>query len=233
MGHSHQVVDKDNHFIINAITRGVAAANGMKKILIQHDHDSERFTFECPRFIEGHDMALCNKIEVHFINIGGGNKKALGVFTVTDLEVSDDGETVGFSWLISSVGTANVGTLTFCIRFACTEKNELVYQWFTGVNKETMVQEGIYNNDDLADEFSDIVEEWMSQVMGNAASAYQIAVKHGFQGTEEEWLASLHGRDGKDGISPVKGADYWTLSDKEEVKSFIRTELGVIENGSY
>lgn len=29
-------------------------------------------------------------------------------------------------------------------------------------------------------------------------SAYGTAVKHGFEGTEEEWLASLKGKDGKD-----------------------------------
>ena len=31
------------------------------------------------------------------------------------------------------------------------------------------------------------------------ASAYELAVKNGFEGTEEEWLDSLHGKDGKDG----------------------------------
>ena len=30
-------------------------------------------------------------------------------------------------------------------------------------------------------------------------SAYEIAVENGYQGTEEEWLKSLHGEDGKDG----------------------------------
>lgn len=37
-------------------------------------------------------------------------------------------------------------------------------------------------------------------------SAYEIAVKHGFKGTEEEWLASLKGADGKDGAdgTPVE-----------------------------
>lgn len=30
-------------------------------------------------------------------------------------------------------------------------------------------------------------------------SAYEIAVRHGFSGTEEEWLASLKGADGQDG----------------------------------
>lgn len=32
-------------------------------------------------------------------------------------------------------------------------------------------------------------------------SAYGIAVKHGFSGTEQEWLEMLKGKDGKDGIS--------------------------------
>ena len=35
-------------------------------------------------------------------------------------------------------------------------------------------------------------------------SAYEIAVQHGYTGTEEEWLASLHGADGETGtVLPV------------------------------
>jgi hypothetical protein len=62
-------------------------------------------------------------------------------------------------------------------------------------------------------------------------SAYDIAVKHGFSGTEEQWLASLkgergadgkdgvNGKDGADGKTPVKGVDYLTeqeISDLED-----------------
>lgn len=36
-------------------------------------------------------------------------------------------------------------------------------------------------------------------VPANGLSAYEIAVRHGFEGSEEEWLASLKGQDGKDG----------------------------------
>lgn len=36
----------------------------------------------------------------------------------------------------------------------------------------------------------------------NGKSAYQIAVDNGFIGTEAEWLTSLHGADGKDGVQP-------------------------------
>lgn len=38
-------------------------------------------------------------------------------------------------------------------------------------------------------------------------SAYEIAVKNGFTGTEEEWLQSLHGKDGKNGVDGRDGVD--------------------------
>ena len=37
------------------------------------------------------------------------------------------------------------------------------------------------------------------------ASAYEIAVEHGYVGTEEEWLASLHGADGAQGPQGPQG----------------------------
>ena len=58
-------------------------------------------------------------------------------------------------------------------------------------------------------------------------SAYEIALNHGFEGTEEEWIASLKGetgvagadgkdgnngkdgKDGADGYTPIKGKDYF------------------------
>lgn len=52
-------------------------------------------------------------------------------------------------------------------------------------------------------------QEWLDSVRGAAGedgkSAYEIAVENGFEGTEEEWLASLKGQDGKDGADGEKG----------------------------
>ncbi len=41
----------------------------------------------------------------------------------------------------------------------------------------------------------------------NSLSAYDIAVKNGFSGTEREWLESLKGEDGRDGESGKDGQD--------------------------
>ncbi len=43
----------------------------------------------------------------------------------------------------------------------------------------------------------------------DGASAYEVAVKNGFDGTAEEWLASLKG------ASPEKGVDYYTEEEKQ------------------
>ena len=67
-------------------------------------------------------------------------------------------------------------------------------------------------------------------------SAYIIAVEHGFTGTETEWLQSLKGADGKDGITPDM-SDYATKADIANLQEQIRqisgiSYISVFENGS-
>ena len=45
----------------------------------------------------------------------------------------------------------------------------------------------------------------ISEKGGNGKSAFEIAVEHGFIGTETEWLESLHGKDGIDGQPGADG----------------------------
>lgn len=53
----------------------------------------------------------------------------------------------------------------------------------------------------------------------NGESAYNIAVKNGFVGTEAEWIESLKGK------TPIKGVDYWTEADIAEIQSYIDTQI--------
>lgn len=67
-------------------------------------------------------------------------------------------------------------------------------------------------------------------------SAYIIAVEHGFTGTENEWLQSLKGADGKDGITPDISS-YATKADIADLQEQIRqisgiSYISVFENGS-
>ncbi len=47
----------------------------------------------------------------------------------------------------------------------------------------------------------------MTSCAENGQSAYEIAVKHGFEGSEEDWLLSLQGKDGADGADGTDGSD--------------------------
>ena len=67
-------------------------------------------------------------------------------------------------------------------------------------------------------------------------SAYIIAVEHGFTGTENEWLQSLKGADGRDGVTPDM-SDYATKADIADLQEQIRqisgiSYISVFESGS-
>ena len=74
-------------------------------------------------------------------------------------------------------------------------------------------------------------------------SAYELAQEAGFKGTQEEWLDSLigpkgdigpqgpkgdkgpQGAAGKNGTTPLKGVDYWTESDIQEIHAYIDSKI--------
>lgn len=57
-------------------------------------------------------------------------------------------------------------------------------------------------------------------------NTYQIAVQNGFEGTVEEWLASLKGEKGD---APVLGEDYFTEADKAEMVESVLAALPVYD----
>jgi len=67
--------------------------------------------------------------------------------------------------------------------------------------------------------------------VGCEASAYDIAVQNGFEGTEAEWLLSLKGKDGVDGKNGKDGKDGTsiTINDvyDEAVKNGFKGSLSV------
>lgn len=204
MAHIHNVFDSDTHFVIDPITRQLKNETSKKASVVQFDHDSERFTFELPRYIEGHDMMTCNVVQVHYLNIEAKTKKEnKGLYEVYDLQISpEDENTVICSWLISQNATQFDGSISFLVRFSCVTEGEANYIWQTAPYTAITVTTGINNADHVAEKYSDIIEQWRSQLESiyegkqgeqgePGKSAYEIAVENGFEGTETEWLESL------------------------------------------
>lgn len=172
MAHIHSVYDNDTHFKIDNVTRAIINTTE-KVILMQHDHNSERFSFEIPRYIDGHDMSLCNKVEVHYNNIKSDKTETnKGIYEVTDLQISPDADDVVIcSWLISQNATKYAGSLNFVLRYACLTDSTIDYQWFTDIHKGITVSESIHNTETIATDYADILEQWKQELVTDVLEA--------------------------------------------------------------
>lgn len=160
---TNRVTDSDTVFIIDPITRKIEATSD-KLQLMQYDHDSEMYTFQVPRFIEGYDVSLCNKIEILYSNIDRKTKKSFDdIYQITDVSV--DEELVTFEWLVSGFATRFAGSLNFLIRFAFAEEDSTYsYLWHTDIFKGITILEGMNNSEAIVKQNPDIIDEFQKDV---------------------------------------------------------------------
>lgn len=166
MAHLHSIYDSDAHFSINPTTR-LIRNESEKNHIMQYDHDSERFTFEIPRFVEGHDMSICDKIEIHYINIAANKAdQSKDVYIANDVQISPEDENVViFSWLISGNATRYAGSLNFIVRFTCLDGENISYAWNTAIFDEITVSDGMNNAETVIVEYSDLLETWKRGIL--------------------------------------------------------------------
>ena len=161
MAHVDKIQDNETHFIIDPATRTITNASPGNNIIVQYDHNSERFTFEIPRYVDGHDMSESDEVRVHYLNSAStGLTKTPGMYICRDLEISKDDENlVTFSWVLSSATTQYIGSLYFSIQFVCFDGKLIDYAWNTGIYKDIVIIESINNLDELdIDPSSDVLE---------------------------------------------------------------------------
>jgi hypothetical protein len=161
MAHEHNIIDTDNAFTIDPLSRMISKVTGAKVTIMQFDDNSERFTFTIPRYIEGHDMHDSDIIEIHFTNTGTGtsvSNRALysGIYRIKDKHVSDDEpDILKFSWLVGEESTQLAGTLTFLVKFICYD--EPGYKWHTHPCTFINVAAGMNNSDEVVEIHSDVI----------------------------------------------------------------------------
>lgn len=165
MTHEHNIVDTDKRFIINPIDKTITNPSGNKSVVVQYDHNSEVFTFQIPRSIEGHDMTNVDQVQIHFINTSSGTSASArtnnsGIYTVTDIKVDANDENLAvFTWPLSDDGTRLSGTISFQIKFICygDEPGIPSYKWQTKVFSAINVEAGIDNSEVMVEENPDII----------------------------------------------------------------------------
>jgi hypothetical protein len=92
-------------------------------------------------------------------------------------------------------------TLTVQVQEYLNNIQNLFYEWFTNTFPDMY-----YTKDEIDTivgnitftETDPVFIQWLADNPENGLNAYQIAVLNGFIGTQQEWLDSLKGQDGKD-----------------------------------
>lgn len=176
MVHLHEVRDTDSHYVIDPVTRAITNANSAKNTLMQGDHNSEIYTFEIPRYVEGHDMTLCNAIRIHYNDISADKaNESRDFYPVEDMHLDEvQTGTLVFSWLVSGNATMYAGLLSFRIQFLCINDGGVVtYKWHTDVFKGITISDGFDNSEAAIEEYSDVIAKWESELFGAGDSVIE------------------------------------------------------------
>ena len=200
----HGIQDTDTHFIIDGSTRLVKNEADVKSMLVQYDHNSEIFTFDVPRFVDGHDLLDCNTVRAHYINLDKSKRmENIGVDEITDLTICpDDEDMVCCSWRITEGATRLAGSLHFVIQFACTEGEKVLYSWNTAKYTNITISDGINNGEREVGEHFDILKRWEDELKANHIVSIDQTQFGDGDGGENVWTATFG--DGRESNFVVK-----------------------------
>lgn len=238
VSHVHNIIDTDSHFLIDPVFRTVSTKSD-KLYVVQYDHESEKFTFQVPRYVEEHDMGTCTRIEIHFTNITRNKKqKSDGVYYVKTDDITTDFDTVFFKWLISREATQLVGSLKFSITFICLDDNDnITYQWSTGVYESIEVLTKLENTATVIEAYPDLFTQLKNEIIKDLPSAgvdreevEQIIAEY-LEANPPEGGAGEPGKDGEDGFSPIVNVTETEDGYEITIEDINGPKTSIIKNG--
>lgn len=151
----------DEPHIVVGEDRFITVPDELKRIAVQHDHDIETVTFDCPRYWDGIDMSTMY-IYINYMRSDGG----VGMYLAKDVTVdSNDKNIMHFDWTISENVSMSKGALSFlvCIKKTDSEGN-LSNHWNSELNKEMYVSEGLECEDSILNQYPDIVTDLLTRM---------------------------------------------------------------------
>lgn len=161
--HTENLVDNDRKFLIDPQTRTIKNASCDKE-LVQYDSSSEVFTFEMPRYVEGHDMGTAKNVKVYYVNKGASEEIVDSTDVTSTLKITDDGtNTAAFSWTIPANATQHEGTLDFAVTFTCPEVSP-DYIWSTKIYSGIVINKGLRNSSEIIKRDPDAFDAILTRV---------------------------------------------------------------------
>lgn len=149
------------HIVINA-DKTVTVPEELKRILVQHDHNIETVTFDCPRYWDGHDLSQMG-LRIVFQRSDGHQEP----HPVENLRVDESNDRmIHFDWTISENTTLVSGNvkITVCAKLTNAE-GVSEREWHTIPNQDLFVNEGMdCSGEEIVEWNPDVIEYILAEL---------------------------------------------------------------------
>lgn len=168
----HIVIGKDRFIIV---------PESLKRIAVQHDHDIETVTFDCPRYWDGTDMSKM-RVYINYMRPDGTKGSYIPEPITVDTE---DPNIMHFYWTISRHVTEYKGNIIILV---CVKKTnadgEIVNHWNTELNRDLYISEGMECEEAILDNYPDIITQLLERQDAVDARSSEEAIR----GYVDDWL---------------------------------------------
>ena len=157
------VNESEEPHIVIGYDRVVTVPDQLKRLAVQHDHDVETVTFDCPRYWDEHDMS---KMSVYINYLRSDTYQA--AYKVPTVTVDANNSSImHFDWTISRNVSSVTGKIVFlvCVKKTDADGNESNH-WNSELCKDCYVSEGLESNaEELKEAYPDIIEQWHNELL--------------------------------------------------------------------
>lgn len=217
----------DEILVIDLNTRIISIPATLTVLGVESDDDVKRIQFKVPRYCGEFDLSTF-QIQINFENARG-----LGdIYPTEDDEVTDDGNFITFSWLVDRTAFLYPGDVKFSICMKLFDAKGVVIKEFNTTYATLPVLKGLETAKAVVENNPsafDVVLHRLYAVeaaTGNSQNGYYTiaSVNETDEGVEITIVGSdgtnvATVKNGEPGYTPVKGTDYWTEEDVEEVQT--------------
>lgn len=167
--------DEEPHIVIHR-DRTITVPEQLKHIAVQHDHNIETVTFDCPRYWDDHDFYNMYAY-INYERVDGYRDQ----YPTKNLRVDEsDDSIIHFEWTISKNATQRPGNLTFlvCIK-SVNAKGEEEPHWNSRLNSEMVIDPGMECSEQTIQAYPDVLEYVLDKVNDMNGSGVEVTAKPG------------------------------------------------------
>lgn len=154
--------DTEEHIIIDN-NRYITVPESLRRIAVQYDHRIETVTFDCPRYWDNNDLSAMN-IYISYLR----PDRVAGIYLANNVRIDEkDPNIIHFEWNIGEEMSMVSGEVKFSVsakRKTDTETSEI--RWYSEINDQMYVSEGIDGSDSVVAGHPDIINELISRMDG-------------------------------------------------------------------